>query len=229
MWAGTPRWRTSRAARASSQTSGSASGTATMSAVSGKQQQSYAHAREHCRGIDPVAPADGGFARSLSSRIRERRSRRFATTRTRRPRRGRSRSSRSSSSPGSRESSTTLAAGRCSTTPSFDELNFAALGVHRRRGLRAARLLARRAVRLRAGAGLRRASSFRQARHIVGLAAAPLALSLLLVWPVRLAIYGGDVFRRRRLRHGRRRQDLRGAHRRRVRLVARARGRRRRA
>jgi hypothetical protein len=38
-------------------------------------------------------------------------------------------------------------------------------------------------------------SSYRQARHIVGLAAAPLALSLLLVWPVRFAIYGGDVFR----------------------------------
>jgi hypothetical protein len=38
-------------------------------------------------------------------------------------------------------------------------------------------------------------SSYRQARHIVGFAAAPLALSLLLVWPVRLAIYGGDVFR----------------------------------
>ena len=38
-------------------------------------------------------------------------------------------------------------------------------------------------------------SSYRQARHIVGLAAAPLALSLFLVWPVRLAIYGGDVFK----------------------------------
>jgi hypothetical protein len=38
-------------------------------------------------------------------------------------------------------------------------------------------------------------TSYRQARHIVGFAAAPLALSLLLVWPVRLAIYGGDVFR----------------------------------
>jgi hypothetical protein len=38
-------------------------------------------------------------------------------------------------------------------------------------------------------------SSYRQARHVVGFAAAPLALSLLLVWPVRLAIYGGDVFR----------------------------------
>ena len=38
-------------------------------------------------------------------------------------------------------------------------------------------------------------SSYRQARHIVGFAAAPLALSLLLVWPIRIAIYGGDVFR----------------------------------
>jgi hypothetical protein len=38
-------------------------------------------------------------------------------------------------------------------------------------------------------------TSYRQARHVVGFAAAPLALSLLLVWPVRLAIYGGDVFR----------------------------------
>ena len=38
-------------------------------------------------------------------------------------------------------------------------------------------------------------SSYRQARHVVGFAAAPLALSLILVWPVRLAIYGDDVFR----------------------------------
>ena len=38
-------------------------------------------------------------------------------------------------------------------------------------------------------------SSYRQARHIVGFAAAPLALSLLLVWPVRLAVFGADVFR----------------------------------
>lgn len=43
--------------------------------------------------------------------------------------------------------------------------------------------------------GIGAASSYRQARHVVGLASAPLALSLLLVWPVRLAIYGGDVFR----------------------------------
>ena len=43
--------------------------------------------------------------------------------------------------------------------------------------------------------GIGAQASFRQARHVVGLAAAPLALSLFLVWPVRLAIYGDDVFR----------------------------------
>jgi hypothetical protein len=37
--------------------------------------------------------------------------------------------------------------------------------------------------------------SYRRARHLLGYAAAPLALSLLLVWPVRLAVYGEDVFR----------------------------------
>jgi hypothetical protein len=42
---------------------------------------------------------------------------------------------------------------------------------------------------------LRTGSSFRQARHVLGFAAAPLALSLLLVWPVRIAIYGEDLFR----------------------------------
>ncbi len=36
--------------------------------------------------------------------------------------------------------------------------------------------------------------SYRRARHLVGFAAAPLALSLL-VWPVRLALFGGDSFR----------------------------------
>jgi hypothetical protein len=36
--------------------------------------------------------------------------------------------------------------------------------------------------------------SYRQLRQLVGFAAVPLALSLL-IWPVRLAIYGGDVFR----------------------------------
>ena len=45
--------------------------------------------------------------------------------------------------------------------------------------------------------GLRAAGSlgsFRRARHILAFAAAPLALSLV-VWPIRLAVYGGDVFR----------------------------------
>ena len=43
--------------------------------------------------------------------------------------------------------------------------------------------------------GIGAGTSYRQARHVVGLAAAPLALSLLLLWPIRIAIYGGDVFR----------------------------------
>jgi hypothetical protein len=37
-------------------------------------------------------------------------------------------------------------------------------------------------------------ASYSRLRQLVGLAAVPLALSLL-IWPVRLAIYGGDVFR----------------------------------
>ena len=36
--------------------------------------------------------------------------------------------------------------------------------------------------------------SYRQARHLLGLAAVPLALSLVLL-PIRLALYGGDIFR----------------------------------
>lgn len=43
--------------------------------------------------------------------------------------------------------------------------------------------------------GLGSSSSYRQARHVVGFAAAPIALSLLLLWPVRIAIYGDDLFR----------------------------------
>jgi Yip1 domain len=41
----------------------------------------------------------------------------------------------------------------------------------------------------------RTGSSYRQARHLLAFAAAPLALSLLLVWPIRIAIYGDDLFR----------------------------------
>lgn len=46
--------------------------------------------------------------------------------------------------------------------------------------------------------GLRAAGSagtYRQARHLLALAAVPLALAVLVVWPLRLAVYGGDVFR----------------------------------
>lgn len=37
--------------------------------------------------------------------------------------------------------------------------------------------------------------SFRRERQLVGFAAAPLALSLLVLLPIRLALYGGDTFR----------------------------------
>ena len=37
--------------------------------------------------------------------------------------------------------------------------------------------------------------SWCRSRHVLGLAAAPLALSLLTLWPVRIAIYGEDLFR----------------------------------
>jgi hypothetical protein len=36
---------------------------------------------------------------------------------------------------------------------------------------------------------------FRRARHVVAFAAAPLALSLLVLWPVEIAVFGRDLFR----------------------------------
>ena len=38
-------------------------------------------------------------------------------------------------------------------------------------------------------------ASYRQARHVVGLACIPFALELLVVWPVRIAMFGSDAFR----------------------------------
>ncbi len=43
--------------------------------------------------------------------------------------------------------------------------------------------------------GLGSLGTYRRARHVLGFAAAPLALSLLLVWPLELAVLGDDVFR----------------------------------
>ncbi len=43
--------------------------------------------------------------------------------------------------------------------------------------------------------GLGSLGTYRRARHILGLAVAPLALSLFLVWPLELAALGSDVFR----------------------------------
>ena len=37
--------------------------------------------------------------------------------------------------------------------------------------------------------------SYRQARHVLAFAAAPVALSLLVLWPVEIAVFGGDLFR----------------------------------
>ena len=38
-------------------------------------------------------------------------------------------------------------------------------------------------------------TAYRQARHVVALATAPFVVSLLVVWPVRLAAFGSDAFR----------------------------------
>ena len=43
--------------------------------------------------------------------------------------------------------------------------------------------------------GLGGLGTYRRARHVLGFAAAPLALSLFLVWPLELAVLGDDVFR----------------------------------
>lgn len=43
--------------------------------------------------------------------------------------------------------------------------------------------------------GLGSLGSYRRARHVLGLAVAPLALSLLTLWPLRVIVYGTDLFR----------------------------------
>jgi hypothetical protein len=37
--------------------------------------------------------------------------------------------------------------------------------------------------------------SFRRARHLLAFAATPIALGLFVYWPIRIAVYGGDLFR----------------------------------
>jgi hypothetical protein len=44
--------------------------------------------------------------------------------------------------------------------------------------------------------GLGSAGTFRRARHVLGFAVAPLALSALVLWPLGLAVFGTDLFRR---------------------------------
>jgi hypothetical protein len=43
--------------------------------------------------------------------------------------------------------------------------------------------------------GLGATTGYRLARHIAGLATAPFILALVVVWPVRLSLYGADLFR----------------------------------
>ena len=51
-------------------------------------------------------------------------------------------------------------------------------------------MLLHAAVRLLGSVG-----TFRRSRHLLGFAAAPIALSLFVYWPVRIAVYGNDLFR----------------------------------
>jgi hypothetical protein len=37
--------------------------------------------------------------------------------------------------------------------------------------------------------------TYRQSRHLLAFASAPLALSLLVLWPIAIAAFGGDLFR----------------------------------
>jgi Yip1 domain len=53
-----------------------------------------------------------------------------------------------------------------------------------------------------AASPFRATRSYRQARHLLAFAAAPVALSLFVLWPVRLAVYGEDVFRKGGSDHG---------------------------
>ena len=45
-------------------------------------------------------------------------------------------------------------------------------------------------------------ATYRQARHVAGLATTPFVLSLLFVWPVRIAVFGKDAFRSGGSDHG---------------------------
>ena len=58
------------------------------------------------------------------------------------------------------------------------------------------------------GKALGSQGTYRRARHVLAFAAVPIALSLVL-WPVKLAVFGEDVFPQRRQRLGRRRRCLR--------------------
>ena len=87
----------------------------------------------------------------------------------------------------------TTVAGQAARRPRDRSLDGRCLGGHRRRLLRHRLLLRDRRVRL--GASLAGSvGSYRRARHVLAFASVPITLTLL-VWPVRLSLYGTDVFR----------------------------------
>jgi hypothetical protein len=89
----------------------------------------------------------------------------------------------------------TTVAGRLLDDPDFDGLNVAVWTFLGGAAYAGAVYWLGGALLLAASRALGSHGSYRRARHLLGYAAAPLALSLLLVWPVRLAVYGGDLFR----------------------------------
>ena len=223
MCAGTPRCADQSCFARQSETSGSASGTTIDERAFGHSGGQYARRREHRSRADPVAPEGVVAARArdlpepaLGLRRASRRLGRSgggatgARARDHHPRRDRRRPDDLSRGPSARRLR-------------FDGWNVAVwafLG-----GLvygTVAYWLGGLLVHALASA-LRSGSSYRQARHLLAFAAAPLALSLVLVWPVRHR----DLRRRplpdRRLRRRDRRVDLRRADPRELRLDVRAR------
>ena len=138
----------------------------------------------------------GGCECRPSSSPRRRCSSRCGTSRARTSTPARSRCSRSRRSPGSRPPSASSTARTLYDDPEYDALLVAVWAVI------AGGVIAFAGYFIVGGAlylgtrGLGSVGTFRRARHILGFAVAPIALSLVLVWPLQLAVYGGDVFRR---------------------------------
>ena len=149
--------------------------------------RSRLHARRRSSGA-------GGCARRPCSLRHAPSSSRCETSRRRRSTRGRSRSWRS---PDLRESPGSSALGRAPAPEPGGRLanGSRCLGLPRRHGLRGRRVLARRRAPVRRGAPFRQPRQLSAGADVLALSAAPLALALFTLWPVRIAIYGQDLFR----------------------------------